>query len=53
VLIAFYYDAYNLLMTYYEQGEFDNGIIYHNKALAIEDNIIPEEFQSKATRTII
>jgi signal transduction histidine kinase len=48
---SIYYDAYNLLgMTYCEQGEFDNGIIYHNKALAvIEDNIIPEEYQSKAT----
>lgn len=48
---SIYYDAYNLLgMTYCEQGEFENGIIYHNKALAvIDDNIIPEEYQSRAT----
>jgi signal transduction histidine kinase len=46
-----YYDAYNLLgMTYCEQGEFENGIIYHNKALAvIDDDVIPEEYQSRAT----
>jgi hypothetical protein len=37
-------------MTYGEQGEFENGIIYHNKALAvIDDNIIPEEYQTRAT----
>lgn len=48
---SIYYDAYNLLgMTYCEQGEFENGIIYHNKALAvIDDNIIPEEYQTRAT----
>jgi signal transduction histidine kinase len=48
---SIYYDAYNLLgMTYGEQGEFENGIIYHNKALAvIDDNIIPEEYQTRAT----
>jgi signal transduction histidine kinase len=46
-----YYNAYNLLgMTYCEQGEFENGIIYHNKALAvIDDDVIPEEYQSRAT----
>jgi hypothetical protein len=31
---------------YCELGEFENGIIYHNKALAVIDNV-PEEFQSK------
>ena len=37
-------------MTYCELGEFENAIIYHNKALAvIDDDIIPEEFQSRAT----
>jgi signal transduction histidine kinase len=48
---SIYYDAYNLLgMTYCEQGEFENGIIYHNKALGvIDDDIIPEEYQSRAT----
>ncbi|PKH66590.1 sensor histidine kinase [Flavobacterium sp. ALD4] len=48
---AIYYDAYNILgTTYCEQGEFENGIIYHNKALAvIDDNVIPEEYQSRAT----
>jgi hypothetical protein len=41
-----YYDAYNLLgMTYCEQGEFENGIIYHNKALAVIDNIIPRNIK--------
>jgi signal transduction histidine kinase len=48
---SIYYDAYNLLgITYCEQGEFENGIIYHNKALAaIVDDLIPEEYQSRAT----
>lgn len=48
---SIYYDAYNLLgITYCEQGEFENGIIYHNKALAvIDDDIIYPEFQSRAT----
>jgi hypothetical protein len=37
-----------------KQGEFENGIIYHNKALAvIDDNIIPEEFQSELLQPII
>jgi tetratricopeptide (TPR) repeat protein len=46
-----FYDAYNLLgITYVELGEYDNAITYHNKALAvIDDNIMPEEFQSRAT----
>ena len=48
---SIYYDAYNLLgITYCEQDEFENGIIYHNKALSvIDDNIIYPEFQSRAT----
>jgi hypothetical protein len=36
-------------MTYVEQGEFDNGIILSHKALAVIDNIIPEEFQTRAS----
>jgi signal transduction histidine kinase len=45
------YDAYNLLgIIYGELGEFENAITYHNKALVIsDDEIIPKEFQSKAT----
>jgi signal transduction histidine kinase len=45
------YDAYNLLgIIYGELGEYDNAITYHNKALVIsDDEIIPKEFQSKAT----
>jgi signal transduction histidine kinase len=45
------YDAYNLLGTIYgELGEYENAITYHNKALVIsDDEIIPKEFQSKAT----
>jgi signal transduction histidine kinase len=45
------YDSYNLLgATYNELGEYENAIRYHNKALLIsEDEIIPNEFQSKAT----
>ena len=45
------YDAYNLLgLIYNELGEYDNAIIYSNKALAIsDDEIIPKEFQSRAT----
>jgi signal transduction histidine kinase/Flp pilus assembly protein TadD len=45
------YDAYNLLgIIYGELGEFENAITYHNKALIIsDDEIIPKEFQSKAT----
>ncbi|MBC5840310.1 tetratricopeptide repeat protein [Flavobacterium sp. F-380] len=45
------YDSYNLLgILYVELGEYDNAIIYHNKALAIiDDSIMPEEFQSRAT----
>jgi len=46
-----FYDAYNLLgITYVELGEYDNAITYHNKALAIiDDNVMPEEYQSRAT----
>nr|WP_314898378.1 ATP-binding protein [uncultured Flavobacterium sp.] len=45
------YDAYNLLgIIYSELGEDENAITYHNKALLIsDDEIIPKEFQSKAT----
>ncbi|MFV5696788.1 ATP-binding protein [Flavobacterium sp. ZT3R17] len=45
------YDAYNLLgIIYGELGEYENAINYHNKALVIsEDEMIPKEFQSKAT----
>lgn len=45
------YDAYNLLgIIYGELGEYENAINYHNKALVIsDDEIIPKEFQSKAT----
>ncbi|MFV5701616.1 ATP-binding protein [Flavobacterium sp. XS2P12] len=45
------YDAYNLLgITYSELGEFDKAIEYNNKALSvIDDEIIPVEFQSRAT----
>lgn len=46
-----YYNAYNLLgITYGELGEFDNALSYNKKALSvIDDEIIPEEFQSRAT----
>jgi signal transduction histidine kinase len=45
------YDAYNLLgIIYSELGEDENAIAYHNKALLISaDEMIPKEFQSKAT----
>lgn len=45
------YDAYNLLgIIYGELGEYDNSMVYNNKALAISgDKAIPIEFQSKAT----
>lgn len=45
------YDAYNLLgIIYGELGEYGTAITYHNKALLIsDDEIIPVEFQSKAT----
>jgi signal transduction histidine kinase len=45
------YDAYNLLgLIYNELGEYDNAIIYSNKALAIsDDETIPKEFQSRAS----
>tara|TARA_R110000868_G_scaffold47276_1_gene155271 strand:+ start:366 stop:2408 length:2043 start_codon:yes stop_codon:yes gene_type:complete len=46
-----YYNAYNLLgITYGELGEFDNALSYNEKALSvIDDEIIPVEFQSRAT----
>jgi signal transduction histidine kinase len=49
--IGVLYDTYNLLgLIYNELGEFDNALIYNNKALSIiDDAIIPEEFQSRAT----
>lgn len=45
------YDAYNLLgITFTELGEYENAIVYNNKALSvIDDEIIPVEFQSRAT----
>lgn len=45
------YDAHNLLgLIYNELGEFDNAIVYNNKALSvIDDDVMPEEFQSRAT----
>ena len=45
------YDAYNLLgLVYNELGEYDNALIYSNKALIISgDQSIPEEFQAKAS----
>jgi signal transduction histidine kinase len=45
------YDAYNLLgVIYGERGEYENAIVYHNKALLIsDDEIIPKEFQSAAS----
>ncbi|UFH36098.1 tetratricopeptide repeat-containing sensor histidine kinase [Flavobacterium acetivorans] len=45
------YDAYNLLgLIFNELGEYDNAIVYNNKALGvIDDEIIPQEFQSRAT----
>jgi signal transduction histidine kinase len=45
------YDAYNLLgVIYGERGEYENAIVYHNKALLIsDDEIIPKEFQSTAS----
>jgi signal transduction histidine kinase len=46
-----FYDSYNLLgLIYNELGEFDNAIAYNNKALSvIDDNVMPVEFQYKAT----
>ena len=45
------YESYNLLgIIYNELEDFDNAILYHNKALnEIDDKIIPSIFQSKAT----
>lgn len=45
------YDAYNLLgLIYNELGEYEKAIEYNNKALSvIDDNIIPVEYQSRAT----
>lgn len=45
------YESYNLLgIIYNELAEYDKAIEYHNKALAsIDDEVIPVEFQSKAT----
>ena len=45
------YDSYNLLgLVYNELGEYDNAIVYSNKALAIsDDESIPREFQAKAS----
>ena len=45
------YESYNLLgIIYNELEDFDNAILYHNKALnEIDDKSIPSIFQSKAT----
>ncbi|WP_035669284.1 tetratricopeptide repeat-containing sensor histidine kinase [Flavobacterium sp. 83] len=45
------YDAYNLLgLIYNELGDYESAIVYNNKALTvIDDEIIPLEFQSRAT----
>ncbi|WP_243699188.1 tetratricopeptide repeat-containing sensor histidine kinase [Flavobacterium hiemivividum] len=45
------YDAYNLQgLISNELGDFENAISYNNKALSvIDDNLIPEQFQSRAT----
>lgn len=45
------YESYNLLgIIYNELEDFDNAILYHNKALnEIDDKSIPPIFQSKAT----
>ena len=46
-----HYDAYNLLgLIYNELDDFDNAIVYHNKALAsIYKESIPSVFQPEAT----
>ena len=45
------YDSYNLLgLVYNELGEYDNAIVYSNKALNFsDDESIPTEFQAKAS----
>ncbi|MFV5694354.1 ATP-binding protein [Flavobacterium sp. LB3P122] len=45
------YDSYNLLgLIYNELGDYESAIVYNNKALTvIDDDIIPLEFQSRAT----
>lgn len=45
------YEAYNLLgILNNELGEYEKAIEFHNKAIAsIDNNLIPAEFQSKAT----
>ena len=44
------YDAYNLLgLIYNELEDYNNAMVYHNKALASIDEIIPSVFQSEAT----
>ncbi|MEL1255708.1 tetratricopeptide repeat protein [Flavobacterium sp. DGU38] len=45
------YEAYNLLgVIYNELGDYEKAIEFHNKAIAsIDNNLIPAEFQSKAT----
>jgi hypothetical protein len=50
---SIYYDAYNLLGITLWTGEFENGIIYHNKALAvIDDDIIYPNFNLGQLLTI-
>lgn len=44
------FDAYNLLgLIYNELEDYNNAMVYHNKALASIDEIIPSVFQSEAT----
>lgn len=45
------YESYNLLgIIYNEFDEYERSIAFHNKALeSIDDNLIPEIYQSKAT----
>lgn len=45
------YESYNLLgLIYNELGEYENALVYQNKALeSIDDKIIPIDFQPKAT----
>ncbi len=44
------YELYNLLgLVYNELGEYDKAIEFHNKALSLNDEIVPIEIQAKAT----
>ncbi|WP_242008626.1 tetratricopeptide repeat-containing sensor histidine kinase [Flavobacterium glaciei] len=44
------YDAYNLLgLIYNELEDYNNALLYHNKAIASIDQMIPSVFQPEAT----